>query len=194
MRYSVEHKAQSQERILDAARELFRARGFDGASIDQVMAAAGLTRGAFYAHFDSKADLVRQVLAIEAGLVHTLRRTTEAKDPQAAALATLTDYLDPSQRANNATGCPLVAHPVDAIRGDADRGNGYTEQLKALIASVDAIIDGDDTSQDAAILVSVLTVGGALLSAASTDRHLADGIEAVCLDRIAAIVGHPVGG
>ena len=69
MRYSPEHKEQSREKILEAARQLFRSRGFEGASIDQVMHAAGLTRGAFYAHFTSKDDLVRQVLAIEAGLL-----------------------------------------------------------------------------------------------------------------------------
>lgn len=191
MRYSLEHKAQSQERILDAARELFRIRGFDAASIDQVMRAAGLTRGAFYAHFDSKSDLVRQVLAVEAGLVQTLHRATETDDPRAAALSALTDYLDPSQRANIATGCPLVAHPVDAIRGDADRKAGYTERLKALIESMQSVIDGGD-SESAAILVSVLAVGGGLLSAASADPHLADRIEEVCLDNIAEILDRRV--
>ena len=152
------------------------------------MGAAGLTRGAFYAHFDSKADLVRHVLAIEAGLVHTLHRATEADNPRAAALAVLTDYLDPSQRANNAAGCPLVAHPVDAIRGDADRRDGYTGQLTALIQSVQTVIDGDN-AENAAILVSVLTVGGALLGAASSDADQADRIEEACLAEIAKIIG-----
>ena len=47
MRYSSDHKEKSKERILEAGRRLFRQHGFEGASIDEVMNAAGLTRGAF---------------------------------------------------------------------------------------------------------------------------------------------------
>ena len=45
------------ERLLDAARKVFAKQGYDGASLDQVAAAAGMTKGAVYHHFDSKADL-----------------------------------------------------------------------------------------------------------------------------------------
>lgn len=187
MRYGVEHKEQSRERILESARELFRRRGFEGASIDEVMNAAGLTRGAFYAHFDSKSDLVSQVLDIEAGLVRTLRLAPSVDDPLAELLTALSDYLDPAQRVNVATGCPLVAHPVDAVRGDASRKDGYTAQLKALINSVHSVVGGDDSSGDA-ILVSVLAIGAGLLSAASSDPQLSDRIDEVCLEKIRDIV------
>lgn len=183
MRYSVEHKEQSRARILEAARRMFRRRGFEGTSIDQVMGAAGLTRGAFYAHFDSKEDLVRRVLGIEAGLVQSLHRAVEADDPRAAGLAGLAHYLDPRQREDNATGCPLVAHPVDAIRGDTGRKDGYTAQLTSLVDAIEAIA-GDSDSSDDAIVIAVLAIGGALLSAASSDPLLADRIESTCLDRI----------
>jgi AcrR family transcriptional regulator len=45
------------ERLLDAARKLFATQGYDGASLDDVAAAAGMTKGAVYHHFESKADL-----------------------------------------------------------------------------------------------------------------------------------------
>jgi len=183
MRYTVEHKEQSRTKILEAARQLFRRHGFEGASIDQVMGAAGLTRGAFYAHFDSKEDLMQQVLAIEAGLVQALHRAADTDDPRTAGFTALADYLDPAQRANVASGCPLVAHPVDAIRGDTIRKDGYTKRLASLIAATGAILGGD-TSPDDAILIAVLAIGGGLLSAASSDPLLADRIEEVCLDRI----------
>lgn len=187
MRYSAVHKEQSRDRILEAGRTLFRERGFDGASIDQVMNAAGLTRGAFYAHFDSKDDLVRQVLGIEAGLVKALRTAAATDVPKATGVAALENYLDPSQRINNATGCPLVAHPVDAIRGGADRTSGYTGHLRSLIESVQSVLGGEG-SRNEAVLVSVLAVGGALLSAAADDGQLADLIEEVCADEIRAVV------
>ncbi|MEN8041043.1 MAG: TetR/AcrR family transcriptional regulator [Actinomycetota bacterium] len=183
MRYTAEHKEQSRARILEAARQLFRRHGFEGASIDQVMGEAGLTRGAFYAHFDSKDDLERQVLAIEAGLVNSLHQAADTADPRAAGMTALSDYLDPAQRKNIAFGCPLVAHPVDAVRGDTGRKDGYTQRLGALIRSIEDIL-GDEASHDDAILTAVLTIGGGLLSAAISDPDLADRIEDVCLDRI----------
>lgn len=48
---------QTPERLLDAARKVFAKYGYDGASLDQVANAAGMTKGAVYHHFDSKADL-----------------------------------------------------------------------------------------------------------------------------------------
>ncbi|MFW2382324.1 MAG: TetR/AcrR family transcriptional regulator [Acidimicrobiales bacterium] len=183
MRYGAEHKEQSKAKILEAARGLFRKRGFDRSSIDQVMEAAGLTRGAFYAHFSSKDDLVAQVLAIEAGLVRRLQQAAETDDNRAAAYAALADYLDPTQRESVATGCPLVAHPVDAIRGDAIRKEGYTDRLRNLVAAMEETVPGDD-----AVLISVLAVGAGLLSSASADPALADRIQDVCLREIKGVM------
>lgn len=191
MRYNSEHKEQSRARILEAARQLFRRRGFEGASIDQVMNAADLTRGAFYAHFDSKEDLIRHVLEIESGLANSLGRAADAAHPPAAALAALADYLDPGQRNNIATGCPLVAHPVDAIRGDGRRKSGYTDRLTALVDNLQLAI-GRDLPREDAVLVAVLTIGAGLLSAAISDSVLADQIERVSLDKIRDIVLAPV--
>ena len=67
MPYTQEHKARTRERIVGSARRLFNRHGLTGVSIDEIMADAGLTRGGFYNHFDTKEDLyaevVQQVLA-----------------------------------------------------------------------------------------------------------------------------------
>jgi TetR/AcrR family transcriptional regulator, transcriptional repressor for nem operon len=49
-------------RILDAAHGLIMERGFSGTSVDDVLAAAEVTKGAFFHHFPSKADLARTLL------------------------------------------------------------------------------------------------------------------------------------
>jgi len=54
MPYSKEHKKQTRQKILNSAITLFSTRGFDQVSINDLMKHAGLTRGAFYAHFESK--------------------------------------------------------------------------------------------------------------------------------------------
>src|SRR5687768_10433523 len=52
----------NQQRLLDAALEVFTARGFHGASLEQVAAAAGFTTGVVYSRFGSKADLFLALL------------------------------------------------------------------------------------------------------------------------------------
>lgn len=62
MPYPPEHKPEIRARIVKCARQLFNRRGFTEVSIDDVMAAAGLTRGGFYNHFKTKEDLFIETL------------------------------------------------------------------------------------------------------------------------------------
>src|ERR1700739_4731207 len=52
-----EHRQLTKKKIVQSARRLFNRHGFDAVSIDDMMADAGLTRGSFYAYFESKGDL-----------------------------------------------------------------------------------------------------------------------------------------
>jgi len=52
----------TRERILDAATGIALDRGFAGASLDEVLSRSGVTKGAFYHYFESKADLGRAIL------------------------------------------------------------------------------------------------------------------------------------
>jgi len=49
---------QTRERLLRAAADVFAERGYDGTRVADIAAAAGVSNGALYAHFDSKADLL----------------------------------------------------------------------------------------------------------------------------------------
>jgi len=62
MPYSREHKTKSRVRILNSALRMFSEGGFEQVTIDKVMTHAGLTRGAFYAHFSSKEDLYAKAI------------------------------------------------------------------------------------------------------------------------------------
>jgi AcrR family transcriptional regulator len=52
---------QTRERVLDAAVELFARQGYDGTSVAQVIAKAGIAKGGFYHHFASKDELLYEV-------------------------------------------------------------------------------------------------------------------------------------
>src|ERR1700759_2288391 len=75
----------ARARLVDAARRGFRASGFGGAGVDALAKGAGLTSGAFYAHFDSKAEAFR--LAVVAGL--SFLRGAHARQRALALLAIL---------------------------------------------------------------------------------------------------------
>jgi AcrR family transcriptional regulator len=57
-----EKKAQTRERLLDAAQTVFARRGIVAASLDEIAEEAGLTKGAVYSNFESKEDLFQAVL------------------------------------------------------------------------------------------------------------------------------------
>src|SRR5947207_6455370 len=62
-RYAKDHKQTTRRRIVEAAGRRLKRDGIDGSGVATLMADAGLTNGAFYAHFDSKEDLVASVVA-----------------------------------------------------------------------------------------------------------------------------------
>jgi AcrR family transcriptional regulator len=63
---TVKAGVETRERLLRAAVDLYSAKGFGGASVEDVVRRAGVTKGAFYHHFESKAHLI---MAIHNGFV-----------------------------------------------------------------------------------------------------------------------------
>lgn len=172
-RYAPDHKAKTRAHLVETARAEFRERGFDAASIETLMRAAGLTRGGFYAHFESKEALVREVLEIESGLTHRLHEAAQSGEAVSEATRAFEDYLDPAQRAGLVQ-CPLVAHPMDARRGGSDRAAIYTDQIRSLINALEQVTDGNENE---APLLAAMAVGAAILGAVVTDNTLAAQLE-----------------
>src|SRR5438477_8451904 len=100
MRYSKGHKQATRQRIVEAAGRRFKQDGIDGAGVATLMSDAGLTNGAFYAHFASKEDLVANVLAEQ---LRTQRQSVDAEPPDRAGLeAFVRSYLSPQHRDQSA--------------------------------------------------------------------------------------------
>src|SRR6478736_6354148 len=75
MRYAPNHKEKARVKILHAVGRGFRTQGYAGIGVDGLAKEAGVTSGAFYGHFPSKADAFQA--AAVAGLVE-LREAVEA--------------------------------------------------------------------------------------------------------------------
>jgi TetR/AcrR family transcriptional repressor of nem operon len=54
--------ARTRQRILDAAQSMILSRGFAGTSVDALIQSLGMTKGAFFHHFDSKSDLAEHLI------------------------------------------------------------------------------------------------------------------------------------
>src|SRR5476649_2619765 len=106
MPLSLTHTARVRAELFQHAARLFRLRGYAGTGIDNIMLAAGLTRGAFYAHFRSKDELFAEVIRAGQGLL------TDLRAPDAEVLATLAAYLDKDALQD----CTLAALPGDVAR------------------------------------------------------------------------------
>jgi len=122
MRLTSENKQKITERIREGAAQVFRERGFDAVNLDQLMKQAGLTRGAFYAHYRSKSALLSDVLRHEHPLLRMLeaRDGTSPKDLHDQLRAVFDGYLDPKNLEEVFCGCTLAALTGDATRAGAD--------------------------------------------------------------------------
>lgn len=169
MRKSTLEAAETRRRIVSAAAEAFRARGIEGASLAEVMSAAGLTHGGFYKHFDDKEQLVAEALA-QAGrqLLGSIAEGA-GKDGRPAIAES---YLSAAHRDSPATGCPLAAlGPELARAGDRVRAAG-SEIVDALIAAMADSAPAGPGARPAAMLGVSVMVGAVILSRIAADREL----------------------
>jgi TetR/AcrR family transcriptional regulator, transcriptional repressor for nem operon len=133
MRVSREKAAEHRDRIIDAAGALFRAKGFGGIGVADIMKAADLTHGGFYGHFASKDDLVgeasRRIMARAAA--NWTKLVEAAPDKPYAAL--LEHYLSPRHRDDPGKGCAFAALGNDAARSGKIVRKAFAEGLAPLI-------------------------------------------------------------
>jgi TetR/AcrR family transcriptional regulator, transcriptional repressor for nem operon len=188
MGYSVEHKAHTRERIVQSAARLFRRYGYNGVGIDDIMAAAQLTRGGFYAHFRSKRDLFFAALAEELELARQLRRGDAGNGEGSGSARALIDfYLDSANRKHVPSMCSLVSLSADVARGGEEASAAYTAALRDLIAALAERIPATAPEARARACAAVaLCVGGAVLAQAVSDDALAEPLLEACRARALA--------
>jgi TetR/AcrR family transcriptional repressor of nem operon len=178
MPYSLKHKRDTRDKILESARRLFNKRGFSEVSIDEVMENAGLTRGGFYRHFRDKdelyAEAVRRFLCTDAPKPWQPKASERmARKPRGQRVVDA--YFSRDHFDDRETCCPLIALPSDVMRGsDAVKG-AYREVLEKLI---DIFLDDLDAPQrrERALALAALCIGGIVAPKCVDDPSLADGL------------------
>ena len=187
MRYPASQTAKKHERILKEAARLFRERGFDGAGVAEIMKAAGLTHGAFYAHFASKealeAEAVERAFAQSENRIYAL--TTNTRDRKRAFLDS---YLSAAHRDHPGSGCVMAALGPEIARDSAAR-RPFTQRVKHMIEGMAGRFQWKRKGaarRDSIHLLSA-AVGALTLARAVDDPRLSDEILKSVHDSLASL-------
>jgi TetR/AcrR family transcriptional repressor of nem operon len=124
MRYGPDHKKEARTRILEAAGRGFRRLGFGGVGVDGLAKEAGVTSGAFYGHFPSKAEAIK--VAAVAGLVEG-----------DAWLETYVEfYISVRRTCDPGESCALQSLTPEVARADRDTKAAYEAELVRVVEAV----------------------------------------------------------
>src|SRR5882757_10574747 len=107
MRFEKGHKAATRRHIIDVASKCVRRDGISAAGIAGIMGEAGLTKGAFSPHFESKDALVREALA--SALEDQQHRLDEDQRRGLDLEGAIRRYLNRAHLEDPAEGCPSAA-------------------------------------------------------------------------------------
>jgi TetR/AcrR family transcriptional regulator, transcriptional repressor for nem operon len=188
MRYSTEHKQETHRRIVEEAARQFRERGLDAVSVADVMAAAGLTHGGFYAHFASKEELIAEALRSVKGAAAGRLRPPEgdpaeadAPAPQAVA-AMVRRYLSLDHRERPGSGCVVAALGTEAPRHSPAARQELAERARGLAQAFLPYLQerSGQPAQEQAIGVAATLVGGLILARLEAEPAAAERVLSAC--------------
>jgi AcrR family transcriptional regulator len=172
----------TRDTLLDAAEEIFVKRGVSGASMEQIAAEAGFSRGAIYSHFGSKEDLLLAVMdRFITRQLEQFRHIVRRDDPMEAVM----DAAETFRKTFSTEMVPLelelrmsaLRHP-DLRRRLVEADRRFSEENARLVEN----LQGEGTSlripaRDLADIGRAAVIG--LLLYASVDEQLRDRYEAL---------------
>lgn len=198
-RSNQDRSAETRGRVMEAARRLFVERGYADTGTGDIVAAAGVTRGALYHHFSDKAGLIREILTSEAAEVaRAIAQATQDITDASEALHVGADaYFAAMQVSGRAH---LLLHEGPAALGmdegsAINRGAGMSELADGLrlVAPNDSRV-----AALAPILAELLSAAfdrAALLAAASGDgRAQQEAMHVVLSGVVASLAAGPASG
>jgi TetR/AcrR family transcriptional repressor of nem operon len=186
MPYSPNHRLETKARIVLSARKLFNRFGFDGVSIQRIMAGAGLTPGGFYRHFASKSDLYAEVLEcfftdpewnnswdgvhVDVGAANAGAQIVRA-------------YLSRQHFEEVENSCPMVALPSDVARSGENAKRAFQTVFEAMVDVLQrSSVRNGRSGRTSALAVAALCVGGMVVARASEGRALANELRRAAME------------
>ncbi len=171
-------KQQTHQRMLDAAGKEFRSKGYAGIGVDGIAKSAGVTSGAFYAHFGSKGGAFDA--ALKTGLDEVIEGISQFRKEHGknwvAAFAEY--YLGRPHRNDLACGCAMTTLSPEIARADDHLQAIYEAKMKLIIGHIADGLDGGSKGnrQTRAWAMLSTLIGGLTLARAVQSNDIADSI------------------
>jgi TetR/AcrR family transcriptional regulator, transcriptional repressor for nem operon len=170
VRYKPGHREESRDRILLGAGRGFRKHGYEGIGVDGLAKEAGVTSGAFYVHFPSKAAAFKE--AVQSGM-RELREGVEglqAKLGSSWLEAFIDFYLGSKRTCDLSQACALQSLTPEVVRSDAEVRAVYQAELVAVIDAVaKGLSDGTAAERRSRAWALMSLLSGAVTTARAID-------------------------
>jgi len=186
MPYPAGHSDAIRKKIVESARRLFNRHGFDGVSLKQIMAGAGLTHGGFYSYFASKSELYVEVL----GCFFTDPEWKNCWDGVDVDLGSgdvgpqvVKAYLSRQHFEDVENSCPMTALPTDVARSSVSTKRAFEGVFRAMVSVLERSGAGGNgrARREQAQAMAALCVGGMVVARAMADRAYADELRDACM-------------
>jgi TetR/AcrR family transcriptional regulator, transcriptional repressor for nem operon len=180
-------KDATHERIVAVAARAIRRSGYDGTGVADIMKEAGLTHGAFYAHFTSREAMLAEAAARACSESAAAVAEVVARVPPGMALASMLGaYLSKEHLERIDIGCPLAALGSETSRQTLEVRRVATRHIKEMIDLVARQSPewGQPGAHQRALVTVATMVGALLLARAVDDPRLSDSLREAALEHL----------
>ena len=180
-------KQASHERIVSAAARAIRRSGYDGTGVADIMKAAGLTHGAFYAHFASREAMLAEAAGracVESAAAAA--RAVASVPPEQALTHMFHAYLSRENLEQVERGCPLAALASETVRQTPEVRRVTTWYMKEMVDLVarQSPDRGQAGVHERALMTVATLVGTLLLARVVDEPALSDGLRESALKHL----------
>ncbi len=184
---SASTKEATHDRIVGVAARAIRRTGYNGTGVADIMKAAGLTHGGFYAHFSSRDALLAEA-ADRAGWesIQLLQRLAGDAPTSQAFEAMIKGYLSKEHLESKETGCPVAALGSEMPRQAPEVRRAATRRIKEMIDLVarQSADWGQPGAHERALITVVTMVGTLVLARAVDDPNLSDALREAAIKHL----------
>jgi TetR/AcrR family transcriptional regulator, transcriptional repressor for nem operon len=138
MRYTTEHKENARKRLVNASGRFAKQHGFESSGMADLAAAAGVTTGSLYKHFNGKSDLFLALITAELKRTADLYNGIDPADTEQVSRA-LAGYLSLGHVQTPEAGCPLPSLASEVARADDKVKAAFEEGVQAIHANVSTL-------------------------------------------------------
>jgi len=172
-------KQATHDRIVNAASSIIRRSGYGGTGVADIMKEAGLTHGGFYAHFDSRDQLLAEAVdRAGADTLERMRKVIGRAAPQDAMNVLVDAYLSDGHAASPEAGCALATLGSETPRQAPEVRQVCARRLKEMVDLVERQLPGwgEPGQHEKALGVLSCLVGAMVLARAADDARLSSAV------------------